>query len=158
MADSRTVAGRTAESSDWYIQVQDPPASEVVEGLRACLTAHNEATLDRRRGTAPLAWVVREAGGRLVAGLLAEYAWSWLYVQVLWINADRRGQGLGRALMAAAETWTREAGGTGILVETADFQAPDFYRRVGFSVFGEVPDLPPGSRTYFLLRRLNDGT
>jgi len=51
-----------------------------------------------------------------------------------------------------------DAGGTGILVETADFQAPDFYRRVGFSVFGEVPDLPPGSRTYFLLRRLNDGT
>lgn len=142
------------DTPTWHLEHQDPPGEGVAEALRACLSAHNEALAGRPRATASLAWIARDAQGARVGGLLAEHAWQWLYIQALWVNADRRGRGAGRALVDAAEAWGRARDAVGIMLETADFQAPGFYERLGFTVCGQVADLPPGATTYFMTKRL----
>ena len=70
---------------------------------------------------------------------------GWVYY--LAVAPDARRAGLGRALMAAAETWLRERGVPKIqlMVRTGNEQAHAFYRALGFddqpvAVFGRFLD------------------
>ncbi len=52
------------------------------------------------------------------------------------VDANSRGQGVGKALLAAAEKWARENGYTGIYVRanTKRSQAPPFYEEMGYNI------------------------
>ncbi len=57
--------------------------------------------------------------------------------------------------MDMAETLAREKNCVGIWLDTFDFQAPEFYRQLGFSEFGQVNDYPPGHRRFFFQKCLD---
>ncbi|MDB5536981.1 MAG: Acetyltransferase family protein, partial [Devosia sp.] len=42
----------------------------------------------------------------------------------------------------------------GIWLDTFSFQARPFYEKLGYSVFGTIPDYPPGGARYFLSKTL----
>ncbi|AMK30841.1 GNAT family N-acetyltransferase [Pseudomonas mosselii] len=104
---------------------------------------------------ATVAWTLRDpASDEIVGGLYARLGGRWLFVELLVVPERMRGQGTGRELMAQAEALAREKGCCGIWLDTFSFQAPDFYRKLGFEVFGELADFPPGHTRYFLRKRL----
>lgn len=76
--------------------------------------------------------VFRREGGRVVGGLLARTSGTQCEVQMLWVEEERRGEGLGRALMAAAEEEARRRGCTDLFLDTLSFQAPEFYASLGY--------------------------
>lgn len=41
-----------------------------------------------------------------------------------------------------------------ITVDTFGFQAPDFYKHLGYEVYGIVEDFPEGYDHYFLVKKL----
>ncbi|MEZ4318927.1 MAG: GNAT family N-acetyltransferase [Myxococcota bacterium] len=77
-----------------------------------------------------------------------------------WIAVDPKtqGRGVGRELVAVVEADVREAGGTGIYVDTAgrDDYAPTrgFYARCGYHVAAELPDFyAPGDAKVVFAKR-----
>jgi hypothetical protein len=57
-------------------------------------------------------------------------------------------------MLAMAEAEGRRRGcGSGVLY-TISFQAPRFYERLGWTVFGEVPCDPPGTSRVFMTKKL----
>ena len=92
--------------------------------------------------------------GQQAGGLIADTNWNWLHVSVLAVDASRRGQGHGRALMDRAEAIARQRGCTGAWVDTFSFQAPGFYERLGYRQFGELPSYPDEHRRMFYSKRL----
>ncbi len=56
--------------------------------------------------------------------------------------------------MEMAEALPREKSCVGIWLDTFDFQAPDFYKRLGFTEFGRLDDFPPGHQRFYLHKRL----
>ena len=52
-----------------------------------------------------------------------------------------------------AETEALRRRCVGVHLDTFDFQAPGFYERMGFEVFGVVEDHPPGHRRLYLQKR-----
>ncbi|MDX3618846.1 MULTISPECIES: GNAT family N-acetyltransferase [Streptomyces] len=127
--------------------------------LRASNTAASPILRDLR-GTpgereAPLqVWALDEAG-ELVGGL-AGHTWAtWLHVTYLWVDERHRGAGLGSHLLSTAElTASRDRGCHSVRLETWDFQAPEFYKRLGYEVVCVIPDYPPGITEYTLTKRL----
>jgi GNAT superfamily N-acetyltransferase len=127
------------------------PADEatVIRGL----LAFNEVRLgpaDER----PVKFVARDASGAVVGGLLGHTRWRWLYIAKLWVDESARGQGVGARLMEAAEDLARSRGCTDVSLDTFDFQARPFYEKLGYELFGTLEGYPPGSRQYYLRKRL----
>jgi ribosomal protein S18 acetylase RimI-like enzyme len=75
-------------------------------------------------------------------------------VNLLWVSERLRGKGHGTRLIEAAEALAVERGAFGATLETHSFQAPDFYTKRGYEVFGRLEDFPPGHAKLFLRKRL----
>src|SRR5215475_7801010 len=52
-----------------------------------------------------LSIIVRNGEGEIVAGLLAETKWNWMYIGCLWVAETYRAQGIGKELMRSAEDY-----------------------------------------------------
>lgn len=96
---------------------------------------------------------VRDANAAIQAGLTGNCYAGWLFVNLLWVDGDLRRQGIGRRLIAEAEQHALAFGCHSAYVDTFSFQAPDFYRNLGYEVFGTL-DYPPDHRRIFLKKRL----
>lgn len=101
----------------------------------------------------PLNLLVRE-DDEISAGLLGGTYWGWLYVSILWVREDLRNQRLGSRLLQKAEQLAIQRGCKHAHLETHDFQALAFYQKHGYSLFGQLEDLPPGHIKYFLQKNL----
>nr|WP_228562972.1 GNAT family N-acetyltransferase [Catenulispora rubra] len=67
---------------------------------------------------------------------------------------DLRGNGLGAEILRRAEDEARVRGCRTAVLYTISFQAPEFYRKQGWTVLGEVPCDPPGTSRVFMTKEL----
>jgi ribosomal protein S18 acetylase RimI-like enzyme len=98
---------------------------------------------------------VREAGESIVAGL---HGWTWSgtgFVESLWVRDNLRRRGLGSRLLRAAETEARRRGCHQMYLDTHSYQAPAFYRRLGYEVIGDLPGWPGGDIRIFFRKTLS---
>lgn len=98
--------------------------------------------------------VVASCGGRPVGGLIGSTNLGWLHVSLLAVAPEARRQGVGRMLLEAAENLARERGCHGAWLDTYDHQGPDYYPRLGWEKFGELPDFPRGGCRRFYRKSL----
>ncbi|WP_211767024.1 GNAT family N-acetyltransferase [Kutzneria sp. CA-103260] len=64
-----------------------------------------------------------------------------LFVDLFYLPPERRGAGLGRRILAEAEREAVRRGCRAGVLYTINFQAPEFYVKSGWQVFGEVPSV-----------------
>jgi ribosomal protein S18 acetylase RimI-like enzyme len=102
----------------------------------------------------PLTLALRARDGTLMGGLCGATMWGWLTVDGLWVAEELRGRGLGQRLLLTAEAAAVARGCRGARLGTFDFQARGFYERLGYIVFGELPDFPAGHTNYELWKSL----
>ena len=135
------------------IERTDAPTDEERQAILAPLRAYNTA---QTGGSAPelVAWLVRDEHDEIVGGLYGRVFFRWLYIELLVVPEQARGRGTGSELMQMAEQLAREKDCVGIWLDTFDFQAPDFYRRHGFTECGKIEDYPPGHQRFFFQKRL----
>lgn len=86
----------------------------------------------------------RDANGRLVGGLRGFVFLYWLSIDVLFVEADARGAGLGSRLLAEAERQAIAWGARNAKLDTFEWQAPAFYRRHGYEEYARVDDYASG--------------
>jgi GNAT superfamily N-acetyltransferase len=137
------------------LAVEDAPARDDVEVLPDGLEAFNEAAWPGHQPWRPLGVLLRR-GRRVIGGLVGETYAGWLFIRYFWLEDSLRRQGIGRAVIAAAEARAAARGCHSAWVDTFSFQAPDFYRRQGYTEFGRLPYPPKGERI-FLQKRLGPG-
>lgn len=97
---------------------------------------------------------LRDDSGAIRGGVTGGVWGGWLHIVGLWVDEDLRGSGLGRELVLAAEAEGRAAGAQRSFLETHWFQAPGLYRKLGYEVFGEIEDYPPGGSQLFMRKEL----
>lgn len=98
---------------------------------------------------------VVDEDGKIIAGCVARmYCWNVTYVDILWVDKDKRGQGIGSALLENIERSAKERNCYLIHLDTFDFQAKDFYVQHGYTVFGILDDCPKDHCRYYLKKKL----
>ena len=93
--------------------------------------------------------------GNIIAGCLAiMYCWNVVAIDIIWVDEQYRGQGLGSMLLGEVEREAMEKGCHLVHLDTFDFQAKGFYEKNGYSVFGILEDCPKGHIRYYLKKTL----
>ena len=97
---------------------------------------------------------MRDEREEIIAGI---FGWTWggcCEVVYLWVEENRRDLGYGKQLLKAAEEEAIRRGCFQVILSTHSFQAPAFYQRLGYEIFGEI-DYPKGYKQFYLKKRLN---
>lgn len=99
-------------------------------------------------------YLVVKRNGNVIGGLVGGTYWSWMYIELFWVDESERGRGLGTRILAKAEEIAVQRGCRNAHLETHDFQSLRFYQKHDFVVFGELEDLPEGHKKYYLRKSL----
>jgi GNAT superfamily N-acetyltransferase len=131
------------------------PTQDDIDAVLAALAA-SESMDGRDAGHQPFSVLLSDTpGGPVTGGLYGYQLFDWLFIQFVAVPRALQGQGVGRDLMARAESWARERGLAGLWLDTFAFQARPFYEKLGFTVFGTIENHPRGSRRFFMQKRLD---
>ena len=101
-----------------------------------------------------LCFVLRSPDQELVGGIIGETHWDWFYINLMFIKEDLRGCGYGHRLLTLAEEEARKRGARNAYLDTFSFQAPDFYKKHGYEIFGTLQDFPAGHQRFYLKKQL----
>lgn len=101
-----------------------------------------------------LCFILQAPDQEIVGGALGEIYWDWFHLDLLWVKDELRGCGYGHRLLMRAEEEARQRGAKNVFLDTFSFQAPGFYKKYGYQVFGELKDFPLGHQRYFLTKHL----
>jgi GNAT superfamily N-acetyltransferase len=139
--------------SSLALSVTAAPTPAELETIGGALAAFNESDVGPADRT-PLAVVIRNDAGTIVAGISGYTAWGWLYVQWLCVAETQRGQGLAGKMLAAAEDEARKRGCHAAYIDTFNPIALKTYERAGYVSFGRLDDFPKGRSRTFLQKQL----
>lgn len=104
----------------------------------------------------PLAVYVRDQdSGEFVGGAVGRSSFGLLFLDLLFLPKTVRGKGMGAQILQRFEEEGRRRGCKSAVVYTISFQAPEFYVRHGWTLFGMIPCDPPGTSRVFLSKALN---
>ncbi len=134
---------------------------ETVQAIRAGLQASNSAKMVQQGLDLSLIErhemrLAARENGQLRGGLLGYVKYNWLYTDTLWVSPEHQGQGIGAALLGEAERQAIALGAKRAWLLSLTLEAPDYYLRHGYRVFGELPDYPEGHVMRFLEKSLKD--
>jgi GNAT superfamily N-acetyltransferase len=129
------------------------PSSADIEFLEDRLYEFNAGTTGISDGRS-LGVFLRDECGTIVAGAAGHTWGDTCELRQVWVAASLRGCGLGRRLMAEAEAEAVRRGCGQLVLTTHSFQAPEFYRQLGFDVLAKLSDYPRGHAHLLLRKRL----
>jgi len=137
-----------------YALVAEPTKDEmkvVHLGLRAHCVAH--VGDGETYAGSPVRLALRDENGDLAGGLTATTPVHVLALEQLWVAEPYRGLGHGRRLIEEAERIARSEGCVAAQGCCLRFQAPGFFRRVGYESFGTVDVYVDGYVEELLIKR-----
>ncbi|WEG14530.1 GNAT family N-acetyltransferase [Pullulanibacillus sp. KACC 23026] len=136
------------------IQQWDQSESEFI---RKKLIEYNMEKLpdDLKTPNENISFIIKDDDRKIVGGITGNMFWDHLHIDFLWVDQSVRGKGYGSELLNKMEGFAKEKGCRLIYLDTFSFQAPDFYKKNGYEVFGILEDHPKGFNQYFLQKRLS---
>lgn len=134
----------------YEIKYLEQPAWEVIGGGLSDFNTQQAGDDDGKN----LCYVLETSEGEIVGGVIGATYWDWLYVNLMWVREDLRGQGYGRRLLEEAEAEAVRRGAKRSYLDTFSFQAPEFYQKSGYEEFGRLEDFPVGHTRHFLVKTL----
>ncbi len=132
------------------VYVESPGETEwgaIGGGIKAYNQQHAGA-----EGAQRVCFVLHNPEKQVVGGVIGLVYWDWFYLDLIWIQESFRGLGYGSKLLALAEEEARKRGANHVHLDTFSFQAPDFYKKHGYRVFGELKNFPTGHQRFYLTK------
>lgn len=101
-----------------------------------------------------LSCFARGPEGTVIGGAVGRTWGTCCELQQLWVQAPYRRGGIGRELMVRFEARARQRGCRTFYLETFSFQAPGFYRSLGYGVHSQIDGFSEGIAKYLMIKRL----
>jgi len=128
--------------------VHGPTRRAIIKGLMA----YNTRAVGQW-GFKRLSITLRQRGA-IVGGLSAETYLGWMYISLFWVDEKFRRKGFGSKIIRTAETEARKRGVKHAYVDTFSFQAPGFYRKLGYREYGRLKGFPKSHARIWLSKAL----
>ena len=137
--------------SHYKIQFTDILPQTIEEQMRKDLAAY-ESSHGIDVNYKKFSLILRDKSDHVLGVLNAFTAFSEVYIDDMWVDSAHRGQGYGRKLLQELENHFEGKGFNNINLVTSAFNAPDFYKKCGFTVefVRENKVNPKLTKTFFI--------
>lgn len=134
--------------------VTPAPSEKDIEYIRRQLRQYNQRFVGCAEVESVAVFALNNENRKI--GALSGMTWgNWIQIQLLWVDEEERGNGVGSQLLDEAEKVARERGCLYSLVDTFSFQALPFYLRKGYEIKMTLDNFPENQQRYYLLRDLS---
>ena len=100
------------------------------------------------------AFYIRDENNKILAGCSGENSYGGFFIDKLWVDEELRGKGYGTQLMLAAEKLGKERGCNFAATSTMEWEALEFYKKLGYRIEFERHGFFKDSINYFLRKEL----
>ena len=128
----------------------DPEDKNIlVEGL---LSHH--ANQGHKRKSEAFSIFLKDENNKVLGGVIVSFLWNGMEILSLWVDEPVRKQGWGQKLMEAVEEEAVKRGCTIAYTNTLPWQAPSFYTKLGYILYGKLEGFPEGHSLSHFYKRL----
>ncbi len=99
--------------------------------------------------------LLKDNAGNVLGGIIASILWNGMEIESLWLDDSIRGKGEGRKLMDATEKEGIKRGCNIAYTNTFSWQAPDFYEKLGYTLYGKLDGFPEGNGLSYYSKKLS---
>lgn len=136
-----------------HLEFTDNPSQEEIETLTHGIAEHAKELRDLTL-IKPFGFFYKNTNNTILAGCNGILFYGSMFIDQLWVDKKLRNQGLGTLLMQKAEQFAKDTDCSMITVNTMDWEALDFYKKLGFKLDFERSGYAKGSKMYFLRKTL----
>ncbi len=137
----------------YTISLENNPSTDDVQILNDGIMNEHKLKMNMK----PLdffAYFIRDDQNQIVGGCAGDNMYGGLFIGQLWIKKELRGKGYGTELMNLAEELARKSQCRFINVNTFEWEALRFYKKLGYYVEFERRGYDKDSTFYFLRKDL----
>ena len=127
--------------------------SEKTQELANLIRTYNRSNREPSKSE-PLNIYAEDEMGNLMAGMVAETFGNWLEIEYLYVRDDLRRQGFGSKILEMAEKESKTRGCKYSVVNTFNFQAPNFYEKHGYKEVFALKEYPYTGERYYYTKEL----
>jgi GNAT superfamily N-acetyltransferase len=136
------------------LMVTDAPEPQAQAAITEGLADYNFQQAGYRDAR-PLAVLVRDPQThQVVGGLIGRTSMGLCFIDRFFLPEKLRRGGLGSRVITAAEQEAVRRGCTRTVLWTVHFQAPGFYRKLGYAELGRLEFAPPGHTRFCMTKEL----
>lgn len=136
-----------------FIPIEGDPNPEdkkvMVDGM---LAYHASKGHPRKSDTYTV--LVKDESSKLLGCVIVSFMWNGMSIQTLWVDESVRSHGLGKKLMAMVEAEGIRRGCTIAYTDTFTWQAPGFYEKLGYTLYGKLEGFPEGNALSYYSKKL----
>lgn len=92
--------------------------------------------------------------GETIGGLRGRTYYQSLTIDHIWIDVRFRKMGYGKDLLLKVEGLVKDEGCVSANTSSYSFQAPQFYKKLGYKTVGVFEEYPKGIKKFFLEKKL----
>lgn len=98
--------------------------------------------------------LIKDKNKKILGGIIVSFLWNGMEIETLWVDESLRDKGYGRKLMEMVEEEAVKRGCTIAYTNTFTWQAPEFYTKLGYKLYGKLDDFPPGNSLSYFYKQL----
>ncbi|MGE4572332.1 MAG: GNAT family N-acetyltransferase [Candidatus Izemoplasmatales bacterium] len=95
-------------------------------------------------------------GDQFVGGIYGNYQYQYLFINILFVDKDYRGNNIASKLMDLIEEDAYNRGVYNLYLTTFEFQALGFYQKRNYKKIMEIYDYPIGFKEYTVYKKLKE--
>ncbi len=134
-----------------FVETFDAAPELLLQAVDQGLEEHN-VSVAPLQDVSPLSAIARDQDGQVLGGAVGRTWGSCCELLQLWVSRELRSRGLGTRLLGQFEQAARSRGCKVFYLTTLSYQAPDFYRKHGYTVAAEIAGYPNGIRKFLMVR------
>ncbi len=137
-----------------FVRSDGEPNPEDKKALVAGLLANHASQGHPRKPKELYSIFLKDPADKVLGGVIVSFLWNGMEIESLWIDESIRGQGWGGKLMKAVEEEGIKRGCTISYTNTFSWQAPGFYEKLGYTLYGKLDNFPEGNSLSYFCKKL----
>ena len=140
---------------NYQIHVENNENASVAKILFEGIKSYNELKIGKYTREPFTIYTQSKDDDKIIGGCDGYTTGKYCYAHRIWVDPKHRKTGIGTQLMLELEKYAKNKNCHTISLDTAEFQAKDFYEKLGYAVVSIVDGIIfPGYKQYFMSKML----